>query len=252
MIKVISIGGKKTTTLIDKSVKELRTAIMQGELRPGQKLVEGDLCERLGISRASLREALRALEADRLINLVPNRGPSVAKLGSREIEEIQQVWALMTGEMVYRFAKLAKLKEIQELEVVFSHLKTALRKKDTLLQLSATTAFFNYISSRCGNGILAEMVRTLVSRMHFLRTQSLSLDGWRLLCAEEISNILTAIRLNRPSDARRAARVHISSACEAAKQVTRLMTDRHPQRRSKQAAARTETAMLSFSPRDVA
>lgn len=233
MNKIAAVPSKQPITIIEQSAGKLRAAIMQGSLWPGQKLVEADLCQDLGISRASLREALRALEADRLIDLVPNRGPFVAKLGLREIDDIHDVWALMTGEMVYRFAELAKPKEIAELDVALRHLKLALREKNTLAQLSATNTFFNYISTRCGNGVLTEMVKTLVSRIHFLRAQSLSLAGWALLCSQEISDILTAIRSKRPAAARTATKRHILSACEAAKQVAVSTKDARPRRGSK-------------------
>src|SRR5262245_24434716 len=86
-------SSAQLTTVIDQAVNTLRAGIMQRDLRPGQKLLESDLSRDLGISRASLREALRALEADRLIELVPNRGPFVSRLGPREVEEIHDVWA---------------------------------------------------------------------------------------------------------------------------------------------------------------
>ncbi len=61
-------------SVIDQAVGRLRKMIMLGELRPGQKLVEADLCRDLAVSRASIREALRIMEKERLIELIPNRG----------------------------------------------------------------------------------------------------------------------------------------------------------------------------------
>ena len=58
--------------------QKLREAIMSGKLKPGQRLVERELCEMTGVSRPSIREALRLLEADGLVNTVPHRGPSSA------------------------------------------------------------------------------------------------------------------------------------------------------------------------------
>src|ERR1700740_2132314 len=58
--------------------RKLREAIMSGTLKPGQRLVERELCEMTGVSRPSIREALRLLEADGLVNTVPHRGPMVS------------------------------------------------------------------------------------------------------------------------------------------------------------------------------
>jgi DNA-binding GntR family transcriptional regulator len=208
------------TTVIQQSVRKLRDAIMRGDLRPGQKLLEADLSRELEISRPSLREALRVLAVDRLVELVPNRGPFVAKLGPGELEDIHEVWALLTGEAVFRFAGSAKPQDIAQLKSALSRLRGALRQKNTLAQLSATNAFFGYIVGRCGNAVLSGMVQALVARVNFLRAQSLSLDGWPLACANEISEIFDAIRSNNPRAARAATRRHIASARSAASQTT--------------------------------
>ncbi len=187
---------------------------MAGDLHPGQKLVEADLCQELNVSRASLREALRALEAERLIELVPNRGPSVAKLGEKEIEDIHEVWALLTGDAVFHFTQLADDKDIEKLEAVVA--RRALRGANPIEQLDVTNAFFSYMTTRCGNQVLRGVVHSLVSQLNFLRAQALCQDGWRDLCAHEINDILSAIRAKKPVAARQATKRHIESACRAA------------------------------------
>ena len=206
-------------TVIRQSVMHLRAAIMLGDLRPGQKLIEADLCREMGISRASLREALRALEAERLVELVPNRGPSVAKLGWREIEEIHDVWALLTGEAVRRFADLATPADIVELAGTVKLLNRAVRARNSLEQLAATNAFFGAILDKCGNDVMLDVVYSLVSRLNFLRAQAFQHAGWGERSAREIEEIVTAICKRSPAAARAATRRHIASACAAAKQV---------------------------------
>ena len=88
-------------SVTENAARRLRGAIMFGEFQPGQKLIEAELCTDLGISRASLREVLRSLEAEQLVELVPNRGPSVVRLGFEEVAEIHDVWSLLTGEAIY-------------------------------------------------------------------------------------------------------------------------------------------------------
>jgi DNA-binding GntR family transcriptional regulator len=206
-------------TVIRQSVMRLRDAIMLGDLRPGQKLIEADLCRDMGISRASLREALRALETERLVELVPNRGPSVAKLGWREIEEIHDVWSLLTGEAVYRFAGLATPSDIVELAATVKRLNQAVRARNALEQLAATNAFFGTIFDKCGNDVLLSVVYALVSRLNFLRAQAFQHSGWSERSAREIEDIVTAMSARGAGAARRATRRHIASACAAAKQV---------------------------------
>jgi DNA-binding GntR family transcriptional regulator len=209
-------------SVIDNAVRRLRGAIMTGDLRPGQKLIEADLCRDLDISRASLREALRALEAERLIELVPNRGPSVAKLGLEEIEDIHDLWALLTSEAVARFTELATAKDIAEIEVINARLRQALKAKNAIDQLSATNEFFGYILLKCGNAVLIDIVTLLVSRLNFLRAQALMHEGWSQLCSEEFEAMVAAIRSKKPTAARRATQRHVESACNAATHVALL------------------------------
>ncbi len=215
-------SARHPMTVIETCVRRLRGAIMAGDLRPGQKLIEADLCQDLGVSRASLREALRALEAERLIELMPNRGPSVAKLGEREIEEIHEVWALLIGEAVHRFAQLAAAEDIARLATILARLRQALRAKNPVEQLNVTNSFFGAISDRCGNDVLIGLVNALVSRLNFLRAQALMDIGWRGQCVHQIADVLAAIRAKKPAAARRATRRHIESACSAATRVALL------------------------------
>jgi DNA-binding GntR family transcriptional regulator len=166
-----------------------------------------------------MREALRALEAERLVELIPNRGPFVAKLGEKEVQGIHDVWALLTGEMVAQFTSLATAPDIARLDACLKRLRAALKEKNTISQLAATNAFFNCISTRCGNPVLFDIVVRLVARINFLRTQSLQLEGWPSICADEMAEVAAAIRQKKPAAARAAVQRHISSACAAAKQV---------------------------------
>jgi DNA-binding GntR family transcriptional regulator len=235
-------------TIIEQAVCKLRNAIMQGELRPGQKLIEAELCRSLDISRASLREALRALEAERLIELVPNRGPSVAKLGYEEVESIHEVWALLTGEAVADFTRLSQPGDLIVLEKALAALKTSIKANAPLDQLAATNTFFSTINYRCGNGILSEVVISLVSRINFLRAQALHHQGWGVLYAQEIESILAAIRDHNPDAARTMTRRHIASACAAAKQVA-SMAEASASLASQQPAEPPEPGSRKVSPK---
>ena len=81
------LAVERPDSLIRKVEKQLREAIMSGYLRPGQKLIERELCDAMGISRPSLREALRKLEAERLVEIVPRKGPVVTAITEQEATE---------------------------------------------------------------------------------------------------------------------------------------------------------------------
>ena len=75
-------------TVQQETVEKLRVAILAGMFQPGARLVEAELCKMLGISRPSVREALRSLEAQRLVAIVPNRGPQIPIITWEEAEQI--------------------------------------------------------------------------------------------------------------------------------------------------------------------
>src|SRR3990170_1902174 len=92
------------TPLRKQVVERLREAIIEGHLKPGERLRERELCELLGVSRTSLREGLVELEAEGLINNVPNRGPVVAMVSIKAAEEIYQLRAVLEGLAARLFA----------------------------------------------------------------------------------------------------------------------------------------------------
>src|SRR5437773_11171615 len=77
--------------------QKLREAIMSGRLKPGQRLIERELCEMTGVSRPSIREALRLLEADGLVHTVPHRGPVVSPLRLEEARQLYPARAVLQG-----------------------------------------------------------------------------------------------------------------------------------------------------------
>jgi len=223
-------------TVIEQTLKSLRRMIMNGELKPGQKLVEMSLCTSLGISRASLREALRIMQREHLIDLIPNRGPSVARLGWQEIEEIHDVWAMLTSEAVYRFVERAAAEQLAAVAAAAAALARSMTSETAVEQLDATNRLFTIILDSCGNSVLVEIVYGLVSRLNFLRARALQYEGWGALCLHEITEIVSAVQARNPIAAREATRRHIDSACAAAKQVALLASNRPAQRARTRAA----------------
>ena len=211
--------------LVGEAVRTLRTEIMSGRLRPGQKLVEAELGAELQISRASVREVLRALQGERLIELIPHKGPSVASLGAREVDDIEQVWMLLTADALTRFARHRNVADLGVLRRRLRHVKSSLANGRNLEAIDAINAFFWYIIQRCGNAVLLEVVVSLVSRLNFLRAQSLRDDRWRSVCANEIGAILDALDASNPAAAHAATAGHILSTCQAARDVA-ITSDR--------------------------
>jgi DNA-binding GntR family transcriptional regulator len=239
--KEVTPAPPALTSVIDQAVSRLSKMIMLGELHPGQKLIEADLCLNLSVSRASIREALRIMEKEHLIELIPNRGPFVAKLGWKEIEDIHDVWAMLTSEAVYRFVERASAADLATIKAAVVQLQKGLKEENALEQLAATNAMFGAILDHCGNQVLVDIVYSLVSRLNFLRAQALRYEGWGHLCLHEIREIVATIEAKNPMAAREATRRHIDSACAAAKQVA-LVSDAKNVDMTKERRPRTRPA----------
>jgi DNA-binding GntR family transcriptional regulator len=205
-------------TVLDQAASRLRTAIMVGELAPGQRLTERYLCERMGISRPSLRTALRRLEAERLITIVPNRGPSVAKLGWTEIEEIHEVWEMLTAEATGRFATIVTPDDVRRLETQVTAFKAAAKAGDALGHIAATNLFFQVILVG-HNRVLSEVIVSLLSRINFLRARSMLRKNRGRECAAELKAIADALKKRDRAAARAATAHHITQCCNAARDV---------------------------------
>lgn len=196
---------------------KLRLAIFSGTFRPGSRLVESQLSAQLGVSRPSLREALRVLQAERLIEIVPNRGPVVADLSWGELDAIYDVRELLEVEAVGRCAKLMTPDHLTDLEGALSAFEQAAKREDSLARVLAAAEFYAVILANCGNPILEEVHRGLVARISVFRGRSMSLDGRAHSSFEEMREIYKAIAAGDAKAARRQAKVHLQKAKAAAK-----------------------------------
>ncbi|MFX0541970.1 GntR family transcriptional regulator [Roseovarius sp. S4756] len=204
-------------TVQQETVDTLRQAIFSGHFEPGSRLVESQLCTQLGISRPSLREALRSLAAERLIDLVPNRGPSVPILTWEEVTAIYEVREMLEVDAVGRCSQRISKDQLQELEKSLSAFEDAASSNDSVARITTTEVFYSIILANCGNPILEEIHRGLVARISLFRSRSMSLKGRAISSLAEMKAIYEAIASGDEKAARNASRRHILNAMAAAK-----------------------------------
>ncbi|MEZ5876590.1 MAG: GntR family transcriptional regulator [Tepidamorphaceae bacterium] len=124
----------------------IRNAITSGQFEPNKRLVEKDLCEMLGVSRPSVREALRELESEGLIKTVPNRGPVVAKLEVEDAIGIYQIRGVLEALAAKLFCQNATDEQIEELQNAVDRLSKAYAFGDIDLVISAKADFIRFCS----------------------------------------------------------------------------------------------------------
>lgn len=204
-------------TVQQETVDKLRQAIFSGLFQPGSRLVESQLCLQLGISRPSLREALRSLEAERLIEMIPNRGPSIPALSWEEATAIYEVRELLEVEAAGRCAARIPPQQLRELEKSLSAFEAAASSNDSLAQVMTAADFYSIILGNCGNPVLEEVHRGLVARISFFRGRSMSLEGRARSSLSEMRDIFESIAAGDAKAARKASKTHVLKAKAAAK-----------------------------------
>ena len=209
------------TSVQKQAASKLRAAILAGVFQPGERLVEADLCERLGVSRPSVREALRSLEAEKLVVIVPNRGPLVPLITWNEAQEIYQVRALLEGEAAAACAHYATPDVIKRMQGALTEFSKAEKAGDAVERINATFRFYEAMMDGCGNSVIRDILNGLLARITFLRSRSMLASGRAKQSAQEMKAILQAIQDRDATKARKAAMKHVEQATLA----TRKMFD---------------------------
>ncbi len=206
----------------------LRAAIVAGRFKPGDRLIEREMCELLGVSRASLREALRQLEAEELVTIVPHRGPVVSEITIEEAEQLYDVRAMLEGLAARRFAETATDEDIAVLRKALKTFADVVRGKSSVPLLTAKAGIYEVLLERCGNRIAGRMLTQLNNRVGLLRSTSMSQKGRVKNTLAEVTRIVDAIERRDPAGAWQATVDHVASAAEVAIKVLRQQHEKSP------------------------
>lgn len=208
-------------TVQQQTVEKLRAAIITGMFKPGDRLLEAELCDLLGVSRPSVREALRSLEAERLVSIVPNKGPHIPVLTWEHATEIYEVRALLEGEAAALAAKRTSAAEVKKMRASLTTFKKAVSANDSAAQVMSSAAFYAALLHMCGNRIIEETLNGLLARINFLRASSMSMPFRAKISLQEMSAILDAVEAGDSEGARRAAVHHVEQAHLSARKALR-------------------------------
>jgi DNA-binding GntR family transcriptional regulator len=203
---------REATTIRQQATDILRQAIVDQRFPPGKHLVERELCNLLGVSRTSVREALRHLESEDLIRTVPHKGPVVTALTAEEARKLYEVRAALEGLAGELFAKNATDDLIEQLAEVARDMDAAARQPNPEAVLNIKTRFYAVVFAGAGNDILARMINSLSSRVALLRRISLTSPNRGEKMMQEVQRIIDAAKARDPEGMRDACVAHVISA----------------------------------------
>lgn len=205
-------------------LEALRRAIVSGLLAPGQRLTERALIEMLGVSRTVIREALRQIEAEGLIEIIPNKGPVVRELSAAEAKDLYRIRAVLEGLAARLFAESAPGETINELEDSLQNVVVAYRGANGEQALDAKTKFYELLYRGAGSETLTAMLSQVQARIWRWRAVGLTHPkraAGRL--DESVGNLRAMVSAIRNGDGDSAERIARSEVSRAAEEVMRLI-----------------------------
>lgn len=191
--------------------ESLREAIIQGRLKPGERLMEIQLAEEMGVSRTPVREAIRKLELEGFVVMVPRKGAYVAGISVKDIVDVFEVRAALEGLAAGLAAERITEEELEELERAL--VKTyEVSSYDLEALVETDTKFHELIYRASRNERLAQIITNLADQIQRFRTTSLSQPGRTIHALEEHKQIVEAISERNVELAQTLAREHIENA----------------------------------------
>jgi DNA-binding GntR family transcriptional regulator len=220
---VVSIQ-KFAAPLRQQVLDTLRQAIIDGRLAPGARLTERELTEMLGVSRTVVREALRSLEAEGLVHVIPNKGPVVRELSRAEAEDLYQIRAVLEGLAARLFVQHASAEQVEQLEHSLAVVVEAYDSGDAARVLETKNRFYDVLFAGAGSETLSSMLATLHARIWRWRALGLTHPGRSSDRSQEsIAHLREMLAAIRARDAEAAERITRDEASRAAHEVMRLL-----------------------------
>ncbi|PDT01667.1 AsnC family transcriptional regulator [Rhizobium chutanense] len=195
---------------------KLRQAISSGHFKPGQRLVERELCEVTGVGRTSIREALRQLEAEGLITSYPHRGPVVSTISYEEAAQLYKVRALLESFAGQEFAENGSEEDIHALLETVDEFEAAAASGSGTRIIQAKTAFYDCLMAGSKNLFVKQMLTSLHNRVTLLRMTSMTQPGRLPHSVAEIKEIAAAIAQRDGQRAAELCKQHIKVAAKVA------------------------------------
>lgn len=199
--------GRKT--LASKVHERIREAILTRALKPGTRIDQNQMAEYLNVSLAPVREALKGLEAEGLVTIVPRRGAFVTEVSLTDLEELYFARALLEGETIYHAVLQISETDLEDLQKLIDRMKRVDEGGEVGTYIALNREFHLRIYSVLNNQHLLAMIRNLWERSELYRYHYMLIPHEKDRVHREHQAILDACRRRDQDGAREAAASHI-------------------------------------------
>lgn len=165
----LQLGMDEFLPLRDVVFNTLRQAILTGELKPGERLMEIHLANRLGVSRTPIREAIRKLELEGLVTMIPRRGAEVAQITEKSMKDVLEVRRTLDALSAELACERISPEEEEQLKQACLNFEAAVKTKDTKSIAKADVAIHDIIAAATGNQRLIQLINNLAEQMYRYR-----------------------------------------------------------------------------------
>ena len=211
MAKDFKVTMNEYLPLRDVVFNTLRQAILKGELEPGERLMEIQLAERLGVSRTPIREAIRKLELEGLVLMVPRKGAEVASISEKSLREVLEVRRSLEELAIELACQKITQEQIQELEAAEAVFAEAVQKGDPKTIAESDESYHDVIYQATGNGRLVQILNNLREQMYRYRLEYIKDADKRQILVVEHEHIIRAVKSHNIAEAKPAMREHIDN-----------------------------------------
>lgn len=207
----LKVNMNEYLPLRDVVFNTLRQAILKGELEPGERLMEIQLADRLGVSRTPIREAIRKLELEGLVLMIPRKGAEVAKISEKNLRDVLEVRRSLEELAIELACERMTEENFGELEKAQEAFQLAVEAGDSMTIAETDELYHDIIYNGTGNTRLVQILNNLREQMYRYRLEYIKDAEKRQILLVEHNRILKAIKERHVAEAKVAIREHIDN-----------------------------------------
>lgn len=204
-----NVNSNEYLPLRDVVFHTLRDAILTGKLVPGERLMENQLAEKLGVSRTPIREALRMLELENLVELVPRKGAQVLEMTAKDIINVLEIREVLESLATSQACTKMTASEMEELKALQLQFEELCHSNNSEELVAVDEKFHDLIFASTENDKLVQIFNNLRIQLYRYRMAHVKLDSSRVALINHHRNIITAIENKDPDAGAKAAQDHI-------------------------------------------